>query len=46
VSLGFSGATDENLSQSDRGMSASEISIQRQRIGLRPVSWTPRKGVC
>ncbi len=32
VSLGFFGATDENLTKSDRGMGAGEISIQRQRM--------------
>ena len=32
VSLGFFGATDKNLSKSDSGMGAGEISIQRQRM--------------
>ena len=32
MSLGFLGATDENLAKSDAGMSVGEISIQRQRM--------------
>ena len=32
VSLRFFGATDKNLTKSDRGMGAGEISIQRQRM--------------
>ena len=32
VSLGFFGATDKNLTKSDKGMGVGEISIQRQRM--------------
>ena len=32
VSLCLFGATDENLTKSDKGMSSGEISIQRQRM--------------
>ena len=32
MSLGFFGATDENLAKSDNGMGVGEISIQRQRM--------------
>ena len=32
VSLCFFGATDKNLTKSDKGMGAGEISIQRQRM--------------
>ena len=32
ASLRFFGATDKNLTESDRGMGVGEISIQRQRM--------------
>ena len=32
VSLRLFGATDENLTKSDKGMGVGEISIQRQRM--------------
>jgi hypothetical protein len=32
MSLCLFGATDENLTKSDKGMSSGEISIQRQRM--------------
>ncbi len=32
MSLGFLGATGENLAKSDKGMGVGEIAIQRQRM--------------
>ena len=44
VSLRFFGATEKNLTKSDNGMGAGEISIERQRMftfgdALAPRAW-------